>query len=89
MQEEYAFTGPYREQVRQDREEIHALVTSGQFDEAKVRALAQRSAEAKTEMIVAKSRAHSKIWALLNPGQRELAEKLHPLFEQQGPRHGH
>lgn len=89
MQAEHDLSRPYMDQVRQGQEAIHALVTSGQFDEAKVRALAETQTVARTELMVAKTRAHSKIWSLLTAEQRALAEKIHPLFAEGGRHRGH
>ncbi|PLX82817.1 MAG: hypothetical protein C0617_13165 [Desulfuromonas sp.] len=88
MAAEREATEPYREQMRQTREELRETMQDGAFDEARIRALAARQAAAKTEMIVSKARTHSKIFAFLTPEQQVLAKKLRPLMgPRKGPRH--
>lgn len=79
---------PYHEQMRQAREQIRDLVTSGSYDEAKVRELAQKVSSAEVELMVAKARTHSQVYALLTPEQRQKADKLAPLFEGRRGHHG-
>lgn len=77
-----------RKQMRDGRSELGAI-TGSSFDEAAVREAAARIAKIKTEMIVARTRVKSKIFAVLTPEQQELAEKLQPLMEhKRGHRRG-
>lgn len=78
---------PLRDQMREARNELHAIVRSGSFDEAAVREVAARMSQTRTEMIVAKTRVKSKIYAVLTPEQQELADKVEPMFEQKRGRH--
>jgi len=78
---------PLREQIREGRSELRNLSRQGAFDEAAVREVASRLAETKTEMMVARTRVKSKIFAVLTPEQQELAEKLQPLVEKGRGRH--
>jgi Spy/CpxP family protein refolding chaperone len=48
------------------------------FDEAAVRAIASDQASIETELTVSRTRAHSRINALLTPEQRELMKNLGP-----------
>ena len=79
-------TGPLRQQLFENRKQIMEAAFSGKFDEAAVRAMAEKQARIQTELIVSHARATSEIHALLTPEQRTLAEKLGPIM---GPRHGH
>ncbi|MGD0584434.1 MAG: Spy/CpxP family protein refolding chaperone [Oryzomonas sp.] len=71
--------GEYRKQLR---DATHAAA----FDEAAIRTIATKLAQAEIELIVAGERVRSKVSALLTPEQRVAAEKLPPLFHHgQGP----
>jgi Spy/CpxP family protein refolding chaperone len=71
--------GDYRKQLR---DAAHAAA----FDEATIRAIATKQAQAENELIVAGERVRSKVSALLTPEQRVAAEKLPPPFHRgQGP----
>lgn len=69
---------PLRAQMAETRDEMRKLSNAESFDEAAVRALAQKKAEIQTELSVAKARTHNLIQAELTPEQRELAEKMRP-----------
>jgi protein CpxP len=58
-----------REQMRGQREEFDSF-TDGTFDEAAVRAAAQRRANARVEMEVAHARMMSEMYAVLTPEQK-------------------
>jgi len=75
-----------RKQMREGRDELSEITKSGGFDETAVREVADRIAKAKTEMIVSRTRMKSKIFAVLTPEQRELADELQPLM---GHKRGH
>lgn len=89
MENERATIQPLREQLQAARAKVKDLVKAETFDEAAVRSLLSAQEGNRTEMMVAKARAHSRIHALLTPEQRELAEKLEPLHEgRRGHRKG-
>ena len=84
-----------REQVQPLREKGHdlrqQLMQAGEaitFDEAAVRALATSQAQIEAEMIVARTRTHNRINALLTAEQRELQKRLRPEPDRQPPAPG-
>ncbi len=76
---------PLLKQLRESRRDLKAAVFNGTFDEAKVRAIAAKQAQARTELVVSRARMANHIFALLTPAQQTLAKKLLPLLE---PRKG-
>jgi len=72
---------PYREQMRESRQQMHDLVQSDSFDEARIRSLAAQTSGAKVEMMVSKARTFNQIYNLLTPEQQALAKKLEPLLK--------
>ena len=82
---------PMFQQLKAGREQLDALIKSGPFDEAKVRSIAKAQADTLADMIVAKQRMKSKIYAVLTPEQHAKAEKLREawktLHEDDGPMH--
>ena len=78
-------TEPYRRQLRDSREAIHALTRSEPFDEGAVRRLARSKADAAVELQVAHARTRSQINALLTTEQRTLAERLEMGPGRRGP----
>ncbi|MDY0267547.1 Spy/CpxP family protein refolding chaperone [Trichloromonas sp.] len=69
---------PLRAQLAETRDEMSKLSAAGSFDEAAVRALAEKKAKIHTELSVAKARTQSRIQAELTPEQRALTDKLRP-----------
>jgi periplasmic protein CpxP/Spy len=67
------------------REELRALVTSPQYDEAKAKALADAEARAMAEIALLKARSDHAIYALLTPEQRKKAEELKAKRGSQPP----
>ncbi len=63
---------------------LHAL-PKGQFDETKVRAIAKGQADTIADMIVAKERMKSRLFAVLTPEQRTKVEQM---CEKWKARHG-
>lgn len=65
----------------QKMEELHkqmeAATANGQFDEAKVREIANQQAQIHAEQIVEHERMKSKVFSLLTPEQRVKAEEMH------------
>jgi Spy/CpxP family protein refolding chaperone len=65
------------EKLHTSGDELKSLGTDGQFDEARVRAIAEEQAKTMVEMTVARERTKAKIFAALTPEQRTtLAEKM-------------
>ena len=67
---------PLKQNLKAGRDQLRALTKNGEFDEAKVRAIAKGQADIRTELIVEKQRVKSKIFAVLTPEQRAKAEEL-------------
>ncbi|HKR58417.1 MAG TPA: Spy/CpxP family protein refolding chaperone [Pyrinomonadaceae bacterium] len=77
----------------QKMEELHkqmeAVTANGQFDEAKVREIANQQAQIHADQIVEHERMKSKLFSLLTPEQRVKAEEMHKYGPGEGrPRHG-
>jgi periplasmic protein CpxP/Spy len=65
------------EKLRTSGDELNSLGTDGQFDEARVRAIAEEHAKKVVEMTVARERTKAKIFAALTPEQRtKLVETM-------------
>ena len=71
---------PLLHKLHENKQQYDAANASGGFDEAKARAFASRQAETIAELIVAKERVRSKVYAVLTPEQREKAQAMHGRF---------
>jgi periplasmic protein CpxP/Spy len=68
------------------RQQLHAAAQAATFDEAAVRAIAAKQAQAEIELTVSRAREQSRIDAVLTAEQRRLRQKLRlPM----GPGPGH
>ena len=67
------------------RKQLDAATANGQFDETRVRAIANEQAQLMADSVVEHERMKSKIFAILTPEQRTKAEALH---KQHGGGHG-
>ncbi len=76
ISEERAKMEPLFEQLKAGHKELKALRKSGTFDEAQVRSIAKGQADTIVELIVAKERMKSGIYAVLTPEQRAKAQEL-------------
>ncbi|MEP6637222.1 MAG: Spy/CpxP family protein refolding chaperone [Acidobacteriota bacterium] len=84
---------PAEEARDQKSEELHkqleAATANGQFDEAKVRDLANQQAQLMAESIVDHERMKAKIYSLLSADQRSKADEMHKRggerMRHQGP----
>jgi len=77
-------------QLKAGREQLNALVKSGPFDEAKVRAIAKQQADIIANLIVEKQRMRSSMYGVLTPEQKAKAEELHKAWKLlHGGEHGH
>jgi Spy/CpxP family protein refolding chaperone len=74
--EERAKMKPLVQKLKAVREQLRALPKSGLFDEAKVRPIAKGQADTIIELIVAKERMKSRMYAVLTPEQRAKAEQM-------------
>jgi len=78
--------------VRKSHEDLRALTTSPQYDDAKAKGLADAGARAMADIALLKARSEHDIYALLTPEQKAQAEKNHENFRR-GPmsmgEHGH
>ncbi len=66
---------PYRSQSRDLSEEMKTATAHGAFDEAQVRAIAEKQAKVNVELAVASEKLRSEIYALLTPEQRAKLEQ--------------
>ena len=71
---------PLLRRLHEAKQQYDSANTPGGFDEAKARAFASRQAETITELLVAKERVKSKVYAVLTPEQREKANAMHERF---------
>lgn len=68
------------------RQQLHAAAQAATFDEAEVRAIATKQAQAEIELTVSRARVQSRINGVLTEEQRALEQKLRPPM---GPGPGH
>lgn len=72
--------------LRQSQDGLHALVTSGQYDEAKAALLAKTAGNAMAALALLDARADARIRALMTPEQRREADQYrlprHPRLER-------
>ncbi len=78
--EERAKIKPLVQKLKEGRDQLRAL-PKGQFDEAKVRAIAKGQADTITELIVEKQRMKSRIYAVLTPEQRAKVEQMREKWQ--------
>ncbi|MGB0126438.1 MAG: Spy/CpxP family protein refolding chaperone [Rhodocyclaceae bacterium] len=74
--------------VQKAKEDLRALVTSPQYDEAKAKSLADTEARAMAEIALLRARSEHAIYALLTPEQRKKAEELKAKRGTQPPVEG-
>ncbi len=80
---------PLLQRLREARQQYDSANAPGGFDEAKARAYASRQAETIAELLVAKERVKSKVYAMLTPEQREKADTMHERFAARVHEHFH
>ncbi len=66
--------------------DLRALTFSGNYDEAKVKALADTEAQAMAAMTQMRAASANQIYQILTPEQRKKADELKAQFEANGPR---
>jgi len=74
----------YRDQLKQAHEQLWQIVQGGNFDEAKVRALASQNSQATTELLVLETRMHSDLYQILTPDQKAKMNKFMSRHSQRG-----
>jgi len=67
---------PYLDQLKQAHDQLWQVVQSGNFDEAKVRALAAQNSQATTELLVMQTHMHSDLYQVLTPDQKTKMNKF-------------
>jgi Spy/CpxP family protein refolding chaperone len=72
---------PLFRQLASTRKQLRDVTGGGSFDEAQVRNLASQQAQTIAELVVTKERVKSKVYNVLTPEQRAMAEKMRALFE--------
>ncbi len=80
---------PLIQQLADGHKQMRTLEESTTFDEAAVRALATQHAQAITELIVAKARIKSELFAILTPEQKAKATTIMNRHEQRMMEHMH
>ncbi|HET7208965.1 MAG TPA: Spy/CpxP family protein refolding chaperone [Terriglobales bacterium] len=78
---------PLIQQTTQGRQQIMQQVTSGNFDEAKVRSLAIQQSQTQTELTVERAKIESQIFNILTPDQKTKAVELLQRHEQRMQQH--
>lgn len=73
-------------EARKARTDLRALTFSGNYDEAKVKALAETEAQAMAALTQLRAAGANQIYQLLTPEQRKKADELKAQLEADGPR---
>ncbi|WP_298622705.1 Spy/CpxP family protein refolding chaperone [uncultured Zoogloea sp.] len=73
-------------EARKAHADLRALTFSGNYDEAKVKALAETEAQAMAAITQLRAAGANQIYQLLTPEQRKKADELKAQFEADGPR---
>jgi Spy/CpxP family protein refolding chaperone len=72
-------TAALRQQLAQDRQKMRTLAETTPYDEAAVRTLAASQEKTRVELVVSRTRAMNRAYALLTPAQREKARQCGPF----------
>lgn len=73
-------TAPLMQKMAEYRKQLHDAAHAAPFDEAAIRAIAVKQAQAEVELIVSRERVRNRVGALLTPEQRSLADTFPPPF---------
>ncbi len=84
LQAEKPAMQPLMLQLKASRQQMDAATQNGQFDEAKVRSIAEQQAQTMVNLTVEREKVKSEIWQVLTPDQRAKAEQMKQQF---GERH--
>ncbi|HYJ86991.1 MAG TPA: Spy/CpxP family protein refolding chaperone [Pyrinomonadaceae bacterium] len=79
---------PRHARLQELHKQLEAATANGQFDEAKVRAIANEQAQLMADQMVEHERMKSKVFGILNVEQRAKAEEMHRRGGPHGRRHG-
>jgi len=83
VQQEQPRIDQAQEALKAARQELQTATAGGRFDEAQVRAIAAKQAQALTDLIVERHRVTSRIYQeVLTPEQRAKADALHQRWQQ-------
>jgi len=80
MEKEHPAMKPLFQQQHQIDQQLRQYV-EGQFDEAKVQALAAQKAQIQAQMTVAETRVHNQLYALLTPEQQSQLKEMESKHE--------
>lgn len=75
-------TKSLRDQMKANREQLQQATANGAFNEAQVQAIAQQQGVLHAQMIVAKEKVKSQMFAILTPEQKTKAAELKEQFKQ-------
>jgi Spy/CpxP family protein refolding chaperone len=67
---------PLMKQMGDYRKQLDTATANGQFNEEQVRAIAQQQAQTAAQLTVETERTKSKVYNILTPEQRELAQQM-------------
>lgn len=73
---------PIFESLKENRQQMEALTADGNFDEAKIKQLADEQGSLTSLLIVEKERTKSQIYQILTVEQREKAKAMKGKFEE-------
>lgn len=73
---------PIFESLKENRQQMEALTADGNFDEAKIKQLADEQGNLSSLLIVEKERTKSQIYQILTVEQREKAKAMKAKFEE-------
>jgi len=80
MEKEHPAMKPLFQQQHQIDQQLRQYV-EGQFDEAKVQALAAQKAQIQAQLTVAETRVHNQLYALLTPEQQSQLKEMESKHE--------
>lgn len=78
---------PTMQAMKENRGKIRGLGTDGNFDEARVEALAKEQGDLVAKMIVQKEGVKAQIFAILTDEQKAKAAEMRTKFEERGKGH--
>ena len=89
LTEEKGNLEPLMGELRANRTKLFELSKSGQFNEAAVRAIADGQSTILSDLIVAKERIKSRVYAILTPEQKTKADEIMERMENRMGRFAH
>ena len=88
MQKEHSTMKPLMQQSRQIEQQLRQFA-EGNYDEAKVRALAAQKAQLETELTVQRTRIHSEMFQVLTPDQQGKMKDMEARHQARMQKHMH